>query len=184
MQSTGEYSEGSVQELFINENRKNVDGFHCPMLHCGKHFIKSCDLAFHFNVESGNKPFVCQQCHKAFRRPSALHRHHCPAEPPKQQPRSTPEEPCCSLVPSNVQADLERRGLLPQQDISRLKAAVTQISESKPSAQPDYKAQSVLVELKTSTSAEAVRLGRLQLVQAVLKTARILASSSSSSSSF
>ena len=40
-----------MEDIFINESRKNVEGFHCPILQCGKNFQKSCDLTFHFNIE-------------------------------------------------------------------------------------------------------------------------------------
>ena len=51
IQIAKQFSEGLVQELYINKSRKYEIPFVCPFLHCGKIFRKSCDLNLHFNVE-------------------------------------------------------------------------------------------------------------------------------------
>ena len=96
-----------VQELYIKQSRRNPDGYCCPLLHCGKKFTKSCDLGFHFNLETGNMPYVCRSCGRAFRRASALQKHSatcCKLGKPRDAPSS--DELQDFLKPAKVEADL------------------------------------------------------------------------------
>ncbi|PWN26730.1 hypothetical protein BDZ90DRAFT_207838, partial [Jaminaea rosea] len=53
----------------------NERPFVCEWPGCGKRFAESSNLTKHRRTHNGEKPFVCQECKRAFSRPDQLQRH-------------------------------------------------------------------------------------------------------------
>jgi len=66
---------GSQSTLIDHRKRKHLNIFPHKCLHCPKSFFTRQELAAHIRTHTGDKPFVCKMCNKAFARVHHLKRH-------------------------------------------------------------------------------------------------------------